>query len=265
MSQKKRTKFLNAISTDAPATCSSTRKAPLKSIESPATAAMSPLATDPAATFTTLSWEQQVAATKLKKEFIVKSTERIDDTASFDALAEVFGDVLQWTQYNKTIIVEFWKDLKAIQEHLVNHLTIVRESETTSSFSALLLHSVSPALKPLSKRSEAQHKAVASLAKELEKPKTQKTLSYAAATAASIPAPRSAPPKPKPPPLPSPSEERILVRFDGETPPIFDASYPEIITSVNKHLTSHITVPSSPPLCAETKRYQHLCGPWLNR
>jgi hypothetical protein len=163
----------------------------------------------------------------------VQSTERIDDADSFDPLTEVFGDVLQWTQSNKTSSVEFWKVLKAIQERLVNHLTIVRESETTSTFGALLLQFVSLALKQLAERSEAQHKAIASLSKELDKSKTQQILSYAAATAASIPPPRTTALKPKPPPLPLPSEERILVRFDGETSPIFAASYPEIISSVD--------------------------------
>ncbi|KAJ7678397.1 hypothetical protein B0H17DRAFT_1206851 [Mycena rosella] len=180
---------------------------------------------------------QQATATKLKKELITKSTEHIDDADSFDVLAEVLGDVLQWTQLNKTISVEFWKVLEVIQECLANHLTIVRESETTSSFSALLLQLVSPALKQLAERSETQHKAITWLSKELEKSKTQQILLYAAVAAASI-APPPAAPKRKPPPLPSPSEEHILVRFDGVTPAIFDASYPEIIASVNNHLQS---------------------------
>ncbi|KAJ7047959.1 hypothetical protein C8F04DRAFT_1172421 [Mycena alexandri] len=83
-------------------------------------------------------------------------------------------------------------------------------------------------------------------------PNTTKRLAwnYAAVTAASVPAPCSAAPKPKLPPLPSPSEERILVHFDGETPPIFNVSYPKIITSVNSHLTSL----SLPPLLYAQKQ-----------
>lgn len=54
------------------------------------------------------------------------STQRIADAATFDELACVFGDVLQWTEGNKTISVEFGKVLRAIQERLANHLTIVR-------------------------------------------------------------------------------------------------------------------------------------------
>ncbi|KAJ7679857.1 hypothetical protein B0H17DRAFT_1206361 [Mycena rosella] len=259
--QKTKNKFLDAISSDPMSTRSSTRtrRAPTDIVTPAPAAAMSSMAADPASTLTPPATptsvdpslpapppkptersaearEQQVAATKLKKEFITRSTERIDDADSFDALAEVFGDVLQWTQFNKTISVEFWKVLKAIQERLVNHLTIVRELETTSSFSALLLQSVSPALKQLAERSEAQHKAIVSLSKELEKPKIQQILSYAAVAAASASSSRPAAPKPRPPPLPSPCEERILVRFDGETPPIFHASYPEIVSAVNKHL-----------------------------
>ncbi|KAJ7669781.1 hypothetical protein B0H17DRAFT_1183817 [Mycena rosella] len=179
-----------------------------------AAAATSSIATDPASTLTPLATptsvdpslstlpapppeptersaearEQQVAATKLSSR---RSSSRDRRSAStmrtLSTLAEVFGDVLQWTQFNKTISVEFWKVLKVIQERLVNHLTIVRESETTSSFSALLLQSLSPASKQLAERSEAQHKAIASLLKELEKPKTQQILSYAAVAAASAP------------------------------------------------------------------------------
>ncbi|KAJ7692479.1 hypothetical protein B0H17DRAFT_1283761 [Mycena rosella] len=247
--QKTKNKFLDAISSDPMSTRSSTRtrRVPTDIVMPAPAAATSSIAADPASTLTppatptsvdpSLSTlpapppkptersaearEQQVAATKLKKEFITRSTEHIDDVDSFDALAEVFGDVLQWTQFNKTISVEFWKVLKAIQEHLVNHLTIVRESETTSSFSALLLQSVSPALKQLAERSEAQHKAIASLSKELEKPKTQQIFSYAAVAAASAASSHPAAPKTRPPPLPSPCEERILVRFDGRLHPSF--------------------------------------------
>ncbi|KAJ7660991.1 hypothetical protein B0H17DRAFT_1212419 [Mycena rosella] len=199
MSGKHKKEFLDAIASNTPAiatrssTC--TRPSAADGESSAAGAATSSERADPAVTLTPPATptsvdvplpassapppkptersaearEQQATATKLKKEFITKSTERIDDVDSFDVLAEVFGDVLQWTQLNKTISVEFWKVLKAIQERLANHLTIVRESETTSSFSALLLQSVSPALKQLAERSEAQHKAITSLSKELEK------------------------------------------------------------------------------------------------
>ncbi|KAK7012423.1 hypothetical protein R3P38DRAFT_2404619, partial [Favolaschia claudopus] len=128
--------------------------------------------------------------------------------------------------------------LSAIQERLANHVTIVRESETTSSFSALLLQTVTPALKQLSEKTEAQHKAIASLSKEVASVKAEKCLSYAAVAAAAAKPPAPSTPKPKPPPLPSPSDERILVRFDGDVPPLFDASYPEIVSTVNKHLVA---------------------------
>jgi hypothetical protein len=42
----------------------------------------------------------------------------------------------------------------------------------------------------------------------------------------------------KPPPLPSPVEERLLVRFDGDIPPILSAPYPEILRLANAHLQS---------------------------
>ncbi|KAJ7509189.1 hypothetical protein B0H11DRAFT_1901329 [Mycena galericulata] len=69
--------------------------------------------------------DQQAEATRFKKEFIATSTQRIEDAASFDDLAGVFGDVLKWTEGSKAISVEFGKVLRAIQERLVNHLTIL--------------------------------------------------------------------------------------------------------------------------------------------
>ncbi|KAJ7506352.1 hypothetical protein B0H11DRAFT_1903733 [Mycena galericulata] len=69
--------------------------------------------------------DQQAEATRFKKEFIATSTQRIEDAVSFDDLAGVFGDVLKWTEGSKAISVEFGKVLRAIQERLVNHLTIL--------------------------------------------------------------------------------------------------------------------------------------------
>ncbi|KAK6992319.1 hypothetical protein R3P38DRAFT_3226164 [Favolaschia claudopus] len=117
------------------------------------------------------------------------------------------------------------------------------KSETTSSFSALLLQTVTPSLKQLSEKSEAQHKAITSLSKELASIKTEKALSYAAVAAAAAKPPAPSVPKPKPPPLPSPSDERILVRFDGDVPSLFNAPYSEIVATVNKHLVS-LSLPS---------------------
>ncbi|KAK7034822.1 hypothetical protein R3P38DRAFT_2911685, partial [Favolaschia claudopus] len=193
---------------------------------------------------TTQSKQLQAEALRAKKEFLSSSRVRVDDADSFDALAVVFGDVLKWLHSSGAITQEFWKVLSAIQERLVNHVTIVRESETTSSFSALLLQTVTPSLKQLSEKSEAQHKAITSLSKELASIKTEKALSYAAvAAAAAAKSPAPSVPKPKPPPLPSPSDERILVRFDGDVPSLFSAPYSEIVATVNKHLVS-LSLPS---------------------
>lgn len=265
MSDKKTKKksFLDAISTDPPATRSSTRSAsssapiaPASTLPPPAGPSQSPTpitapsdlaatncsdSTSPPSAKPTRSQsakDQQAEAARFKKQFITTSTERIEDATSFDELACVFGDVLQWTEGNKTISVEFGKVLRAIQERLVNHLTIVRESETTTSFSSLLLQSVSPALKQLSEQSAAQHKAIASLSKELENIKRPHTSYAAALTSVAPPSRAPSVPKPKPPPLPSPVEERLLVRFDGDTPTIPAASYPEILRLTNAHLQS---------------------------
>ncbi|KAJ7648831.1 hypothetical protein B0H17DRAFT_1147948 [Mycena rosella] len=171
--QKTKNKFLDAISSDPMSTRSSTRtrRVPTDIVMPAPAAATSSIAADPASTLTPPlrppRKEQQVAATKLKKE-----SYEIDgahyDVDSFDALAEVFGDVLQWTQFNKTISVEFWKVLEGDPGSIC---------EPPHHCAALLLQSVSPALKQLAERSEAQHKAIASLSKELEKPKTQQIFS----------------------------------------------------------------------------------------
>ncbi|KAJ7034203.1 hypothetical protein C8F04DRAFT_1350068 [Mycena alexandri] len=44
--------------------------------------------------------------------------------------------------------------------------------------------------------------------------------------------------KPIPPPIPNPSDEHILVRFDGEVPPLFHQPYHEILAKLNAHLAS---------------------------
>ncbi|KAJ6536513.1 hypothetical protein DFH09DRAFT_1324538 [Mycena vulgaris] len=260
--KKKKKSFLAAIASDPPAThaltCSASSSSPIVTVTSAppvVLASQSSLPTpspdstanhsDPPPTSSTKSTrlqsakDQQAEAARFKKEFITTSTQLIEDAASFDQLARVFGDVLHWTEGNKTISVEFGKVLRAIQERLVNHLTIVCESETTTSFSSLLLQSVSPVLKQLSEQSAAQHKAIASLAKELENVKKPHA-SYAAVLAsAATSLPHTAPiPKPKPPPLPSPAEERLLVHFNGDTPPILAAPYPEILRLANAHLQS---------------------------
>ncbi|KAJ7930171.1 hypothetical protein B0H13DRAFT_1859003 [Mycena leptocephala] len=73
--------------------------------------------------------DQQADATRFKKDFITASTQRIEDAATFDELARFFGDVLQWTEGNKTISVEFGKHpLKPCESHPVNpYSTVVVE------------------------------------------------------------------------------------------------------------------------------------------
>ncbi|KAJ7872741.1 hypothetical protein B0H13DRAFT_1895252 [Mycena leptocephala] len=134
--------------------------------------------------------------------------------------------ILQWTEGNKIITVEFGKVLRAIQERLVNYLTIF--SSPPVGFSGI----------------EATVGAVCSPAQghrleELENMKKPHAL-YAAALGSATPLPSRTPPtpKPKPPPLPSPVDERLLVRFDGDTPSILAAPYPEILRLVNAHLHS---------------------------
>ncbi|KAJ7605222.1 Endonuclease/exonuclease/phosphatase [Mycena rosella] len=43
-------------------------------------------------------------------------------------------------------------------------------------------------------------------------------------------------PKPKPPPLPNPSDECLLVRFDGQVPPLLGLPYPDILAKINESL-----------------------------
>ncbi|KAK6989044.1 hypothetical protein R3P38DRAFT_3092951, partial [Favolaschia claudopus] len=164
---------------------------------------------------TAQSKQLQAEALRAKKEFLSSS----GCVLTIQTPSMHLPWSLKWLHSSGAITQEFWKVLSAIQERLVNHVTIVRESETTSSFSALLLQT-------LSEKSEAQHKAITSLSKELASIKTEKALSYAAVAAAAAKPPAPSVPKPKPPPLPSPSDERILVRFDGDSPLSTNTSFP---------------------------------------
>ncbi|KAK7007161.1 hypothetical protein R3P38DRAFT_2793033 [Favolaschia claudopus] len=210
--------------TSSPAATVSESLASLLAPSTPTTTSPSAPAPKPApkrAEKTTEAKLQQAEALRFKKEFLSNSRERVETADSFDALAGVFGDVLKWLQSNSAITQEFWKVLSTIQERLANHVTIVRESETTSSFSALLLQTVTPALKQLSEKTEAQHKAIASLCKEVASVKAEKTLSYAAVAAAAA----------KP-------QSRLLRLPPNPNRLLFPPRVTNIVSTVNKHLVA---------------------------
>ncbi|KAJ7030814.1 hypothetical protein C8F04DRAFT_1263499 [Mycena alexandri] len=181
-----------------------------------------------------------------KREEFMKLSERIrdeDETNSLDSLATVFAEVVALMKGYKTSapILANWEALDAITERLVNHHAFPRTGDDKEAFGAIVTRSVSAPVKELATKLESQSKAIISLTKTVESlrkaavstdqlahkasPKSAK--SYAAATSKS-PAP----------PIPNPSDERILVRFDGEVPELVHEPYHEILRKLNAHLAS---------------------------
>ncbi|KAJ7649109.1 hypothetical protein DFH06DRAFT_1421616 [Mycena polygramma] len=166
-----------------------------------------------------------------------------DETSSLDDLATVFAEVVTLMKGYKTSapIAANWEALDAITERLVNHHAFPRAGDDKEAFGAIVTRSVSVPVKELSTRLESQNKAIISLTKSVESLKkaailTDQSVSSASPTSAKSFA-RVASAKPVPP-IPNPSDERILVRFDGEVPPIFRLEYHVILKELNAHLAS---------------------------
>ncbi|KAJ7761782.1 hypothetical protein B0H16DRAFT_1809983 [Mycena metata] len=181
-----------------------------------------------------------------KKEEFARLRERIldsDETNSLDALAQVLAEVISTMKAYKSSAptVANWEALDAIAERLVNHHVFPSAGDDSEAFSAIVTRSVSVPVKELAARVESQSKAIVSLTKTVEglkkaaaqtdhpthniSPMSKKSFASAASS--------------KPPiPIPNPSDERILVRFDGEVPSIFHLPYHEILGRLNAHLAS---------------------------
>ncbi|KAJ7914424.1 hypothetical protein B0H13DRAFT_2461262 [Mycena leptocephala] len=133
-----------------------------------------------------------------------------------------------------------WEALDAITERLVNHHTFPREGDDKEAFGTIVTRAVSAPVKDLAARVESQNKAIISLTKTVEGLKKAAVLTDTSAHGTSPKSVKSyarAVSNPSPP-IPNPSDERILVRFDGEVPPLFHLEYHEILGKLNAHLAS---------------------------
>ncbi|KAJ7936964.1 hypothetical protein B0H13DRAFT_2303286 [Mycena leptocephala] len=133
-----------------------------------------------------------------------------------------------------------WEALDAITERLVNHHIFPREGDDKEAFGTIVTRAVSAPVKDLTARVESQNKAIISLTKTVEGLKKAAVLTDTSAHGASPKSAKSyarAVSNPSPP-IPNPSDERILVRFDGEVPPLFHLEYHEILGKLNAHLAS---------------------------
>ncbi|KAJ7441229.1 hypothetical protein FB451DRAFT_1191111 [Mycena latifolia] len=170
-------------------------------------------------------------AVSAKKERYAELLVAADATASLDALALVLGETVSMMWLLGGMVTKACLDvLEAISERLVNH------HEYPCTDDSL----VSP-VKLLAAQVEAQHRAIQSLTKTVESFKNAPVLAARSCEHGSFAkAAASPPPQPKPPktPLPNPSDERLLICFDGEAPPLLSRPYPVILATLNEGLMS---------------------------
>ncbi|KAJ7779965.1 hypothetical protein B0H16DRAFT_1711194 [Mycena metata] len=180
-----------------------------------------------------------------KKEEFARLRDKILDEGevnSLDSLAKVFAELVVTMKGYKSSAPTLanWEALDAIAERLVNHHTFPRNGDDKEAFSAVVTRAVSAPVRELVARVESQAKAIISLTKTVESVKKASVLTDHSAHGTS---PKSAKsftdvtPKVASP-IPHPSDEHILVRFDGEMPPLLHKEYHEILGVLNAHLAS---------------------------
>ncbi|KAJ7466074.1 hypothetical protein FB451DRAFT_1178905 [Mycena latifolia] len=175
--------------------------------------------------------EKQAAFVALKDDALA--------AASLDELAKAFRELTGLIRdYRKSAPTAACLDaLDAFQSRLDAHHEFPREAESSESFSALLTKSLAAPLQMMTAQLQTQHQAIQSLSKSVDSVKTAHVLtkSYASATGPT-PSTASAPPKPKTAPITSTPDERILLRCDGNTPPLFSLPYHVLVPKVNAFL-----------------------------
>ncbi|KAJ7831939.1 hypothetical protein B0H14DRAFT_2592364 [Mycena olivaceomarginata] len=147
--------------------------------------------------------------------------DRANAAGSMDDIATTFRDLVSLMRdYRKTgPTAACFESLNAVHARLEAAHEFPRDAESPESFSAILTKSVAAPL-------QAQHKALQSLTKSIESAKSPRPDTYAAATAATFQPPQLSP---KTVPVTSTPEERILLRCNGETPPIFTLPFHELV------------------------------------
>ncbi|KAJ7089131.1 hypothetical protein C8R44DRAFT_892507 [Mycena epipterygia] len=157
---------------------------------------------------------------------------------SFDELAKSFRELVAMIRdYRKSAPTAACLDaLNAIQSRLDAHHEFPREAESAASFSALLTKSLTAPLQIMTAQLQTQHQAIQSLSKSVDSAKTAHVLSKSYASSVSSPPAPQPLAKPRPAPITSTPEERILVRCNGDTSPLFSLPYHELVPKINTEL-----------------------------
>ncbi|KAJ7811254.1 hypothetical protein B0H13DRAFT_1926869 [Mycena leptocephala] len=173
-------------------------------------------------TFSALATDPDTPSKSKEKETAFLDLKTLADSAeSFDDLVSAFKAVVQlFRDYKSSAPTSAaFAALESVQTRLENHHEIPRASETSTTFSALVTKSVTKPVESLLAQVQAQHKAIQSLSNAVESLKTKPSVTAPSFAAAASKSPPPSP-KPKPAPLPCPSDERLLIRCDGDVPEI---------------------------------------------
>ncbi|KAJ6505701.1 hypothetical protein C8R47DRAFT_1243578 [Mycena vitilis] len=171
--------------------------------------------------------EKQDAFKDLKERAMAAGT--LEDVAStFRALVTLMHD------YRKNAPTAACFDaLYAIQSRLDAPHEFPLDAESPESFSAILTKSIAAPIQLMAAQLQSQHKALQSLTKSIDNVKSLRTETFATVAAAPV-HPHPSPPKQVP--ITGTPDERILIRCDGDAPPIFGLPFHDILKQVNATL-----------------------------
>ncbi|KAJ7720159.1 hypothetical protein B0H16DRAFT_1738941 [Mycena metata] len=152
-------------------------------------------------------------------------TEDEDQINTLDGLTTLLGEVVTTMKvYSGTPIVACFDALEAIATRLANHQTFPQAGDEREALGAVVSRTVSALVKELSLKKAPQ---LANPSPPASSPSSPSLYARAVNNAASF--------KTRNPPRDL-SDERILVRFDGEVPPLLSQAYPIILRELNAKL-----------------------------
>lgn len=180
------------------------------------------------------------SATKEKQSAFLAIQENALAAASLDELAASFRSLVTLIRdHRKSAPTTACLDaLGTFQARLAAHHEFPREEETTVSFSAILTKSVAAPIQLLTAQLQAQQQSIQAISKSVDSVKTAQLTARACASSPLSSHETTPSPKPKPVPITSTPDERILLRCDGEAPPIFGLHYHQLVPEVNATLVS---------------------------
>ncbi|KAF8146699.1 hypothetical protein K438DRAFT_1990395 [Mycena galopus ATCC 62051] len=168
------------------------------------------------------------------------ASQGIGDSATnantFDELADAFDNLLKLLRDYRHGTAASFVSLDAFGKRLCAPHEFPRPGETAESFSAILTKSLVAPIQLMSAQLQAQHKALQSLSASVDSvKKSHATNSYASVASASLASPpATSPARPRPVPLTSTPDERLLLRYDGTSPPpLFTAPYHCLVPDAN--------------------------------